>query len=203
MVSHHWPPGSRSDILDTRLKWLWFPFSHSHFYQQTWLPNANNLDCSKMNLKVTQVYCFKSIYNILHNRLLGEMLSNDRPAVGFGSAQIELRDDGIGGWASFSQSLPIAYLTSWFLAADLLAQEGKREIATREVKSKEWSRWKRPSESFALTRQQQLLQTSFESNKGTINYRNYSCFHWWEIINKTNRLTSAVLYRTIGEGNLI
>ena len=59
--------------------------------------------------------------------MLGEMLSNDRPAVGFGSAQIELRDDGIGGWASISQSLPIAYLTIWFLAADLVAQEGKRK----------------------------------------------------------------------------
>ena len=156
-----------------------------------------------MNLKVTQVYWFKSIYNILHNRLrLDEMLSNDRPAVGFGSAQIELRDDGIWGWASISQSLPIAYLTIYFLAADLVAQEVKRK-KLREVKSKEWSRWKRSSKNFALTRQQQLLQTSFESDKGTINYRNYSCFHWWEIINKANRLTSDVLYRTIGEGNLI
>ena len=126
--SHHWPPGWRSDILDTRLKWLWFPFSYSHFHQQTWLPNANNLDYSKMNLKVTQVYCFKSIYNIFHNRLrLGGMLSNDHPAVGFGSAQIELRDDGIGGWAGISQSLLKAYLTIWFLAADLVAQEGKRK----------------------------------------------------------------------------
>ena len=122
------------------------------------------------------------------------------PAVGFGSAQIELRD-GIGGWASISQSLPIAYLTNCFLAADLVAQEGKRK-KLREVKSKEWSRWKRSSKNFALTRQQQLVQTSLESNIGTVNYRNYSCFHWWRIMNKTNPLTSDVLYRTIGEGNL-
>ena len=30
--------------------------------------------------------------------MLGEMLSNDRPAVGFGSTQIEFRDVGIAGW---------------------------------------------------------------------------------------------------------